>query len=50
MKLRVFVLEAATSGPHLTFSVNTIQYPGPDLPYSTVPGALHSDGKILTWS
>ena len=39
VKLRVFVLKVATSGAHVTFFMNIMQKPGPDLPYDTVPGA-----------
>ena len=39
MKLSVFVLKVATSGPHLNLFMNVMQDPGPDLPYGIVPEA-----------
>ena len=39
VKLRVFVIKFSTLGAHLTFFMNIMQKPGPDLPHDTVPGA-----------
>ena len=50
VKLRVFVLKHATSGPHLTFFMNIMQLPGPDLQYHAVPCAVCSDGETFIWS
>ena len=47
VKLRVFVLKVAILGPHVTFFLNVIQQPGPDLPYGTGPGAPLSDDKTF---
>ena len=48
-KLRVFVLKVAIPDPDLTFFMNVMQLPGPDLLYGRGPGAPRSNGKTFFW-